>query len=149
TNGSWKTLFQTYEELDADDIALPLVQNKQGKLGALLSNQFIYEWIGVSSFIFVFMFFLVGYRLLYELWIVCVVKSVLYASVGILFISVTFCFFYDYYSNSPHILEGKFGYCTNQMLNAQVGKVGTGGILLFILLTFLILVFNFDLRFSF
>ncbi len=149
TNGSWKTLFQTYEELDADDIALPLVQNKLGKLGALLSNQFIYEWFGVSSFLFVFILFIVGYRLLYQRSIIPVVKSVLYASVGILFISVTFGFFYDYFSNSPHILEGKFGYWTNQMLNAQVGKVGTGGILLFILLTFLILVFNFDLRFSF
>src|SRR5699024_11037490 len=135
------------KEVSMDGNEVPVVRNQMGKLGALLANQFIYEWFGVASFLFVFILFIGGYKLLYRHSLLPVIKSVVYASVCILFISVTLCFFYDYFSNSPHILEGKFGFWTNQMLNAQIGKAGTGILLLFILLTFLILVFNADLRF--
>lgn len=148
SNGGWGTLFQTAKELSTDVSEIPVVRNQLGKLGALLANKFIYEWFGVASFLFVFILFIAGYKLLYRYSLLPVIKSVVYASVGILFISITLGFFYDYFSNSPHILEGKFGFWTNQMLNAQIGKAGTGILLLFILLTFLILVFNADLRFS-
>lgn len=148
SNGGWGTLFQTAKEVSMDGTEIPVVRNQMGKLGALLANQFIYEWFGIASFLFVFILFIAGYKLLYRHSLLPVIKSVVYASVGILFISVTLGFFYDYFSNSPHILEGKFGFWTNQMLNAQIGKAGTGILLLFILLTFLILVFNADLRFS-
>lgn len=148
SNGGWNTLFQTAKEVSLDGTDVPVVRNQLGKLGALLANQFIFEWFGVASFLFIFILFIVGYKLLYHHALFPVIKSVVYASIGILFISVTLGFFYDYFSNSPHILEGKFGFWTNQMLNAQIGKAGTGILLLFILLTFLILVFNADLRFS-
>lgn len=149
TNGGWKTLLQTSTELETGGEELPAVENKLGKLGALIAHQFIFEWFGVSSFLFVFILFIVGYKLLYHKSIFPVWKSILYASIGIIYISVTLGFFYDYFSDSPHILEGKFGYWTNLLLNAQIGKVGTGGILLFIFLSFLILVFNYDLKISF
>src|SRR5215217_4836114 len=66
TNGGWSNLFKTSEELAERGIADPLVDNWLGKFGALLSNQFIYEWFGVASFVFVFVFFIVGYRMLFK-----------------------------------------------------------------------------------
>jgi S-DNA-T family DNA segregation ATPase FtsK/SpoIIIE len=55
-NGGWNNLFKTYEELQQVNIP-PVVQNWLGKIGALLSHQFIYEWFGLGSFLFVFVFF--------------------------------------------------------------------------------------------
>lgn len=148
SNGGWSTLFKTSTELEADGFELPVVENKLGKLGALLANQFIFEWFGISSFLFIFILFIVGYKLLYNKSIVPIWKSTLYSCIGILYISVTLGFLHEYFSETPHILQGKFGFWTNQMLNAQIGKVGTGGLVLFLFLTFLIIVFNYDLKFS-
>ncbi|NGM90252.1 DUF2975 domain-containing protein, partial [Parapusillimonas sp. SGNA-6] len=40
TNGGWSTLFSTSEEIHNSETAeLPVVENKLGKLGALLANQ--------------------------------------------------------------------------------------------------------------
>ena len=66
TNGGWHNLFKTVEELQTSGVETSVVQNWLGKIGALLSNQFIYEWFGVSSFLFIFVFFVIGYRLLFK-----------------------------------------------------------------------------------
>ncbi|MVZ63392.1 FtsK/SpoIIIE family DNA translocase [Sphingobacterium humi] len=149
TNGGWSTLMSTADELHDENTEIPLVENKLGKFGALLANQFIYEWFGVASFLFIVVLFVVGYKFLYKKSLLPVWKTLLYCVVSILFLSVTFGFIQDFIYDTPHILEGKFGFWTNQILKAQVGIVGTGGLLLFLLLTALVLVYNFDLKFSF
>ncbi|MGO1867739.1 MAG: DNA translocase FtsK 4TM domain-containing protein [Sphingobacterium sp.] len=149
SNGGWSTLFDTNQELLAEDTEIPLVENKLGKFGALLANQFIYNWFGISSFLFVLILFVTGYKLLYKRSILPVWKTVLYALLSILILSVTLGFAQDFISPTPHILEGKFGYWTNQILKAQIGTVGTAGLLIFIYLTALVLLYNFDLKWSF
>ncbi|GGH04734.1 DNA translocase FtsK [Sphingobacterium alkalisoli] len=149
SNGGWNTLFSTNEEITDDTIETAVVRNKLGKLGALLSNQFIYEWFGIASFIFILMLFVVGYKLIYRKSILPIWKTLLYSVLGIIFLSVTLGFIQDYIAETPHILEGKFGYWTNQLLNAQIGKFGVAGLLIFVYLTVLILIYNFDLNFSF
>lgn len=149
TNGGWGTLFDTSEELRDEISELPIVENKLGKLGALLANQFIFEWFGIASFLFILILFVVGYKLLYKKSILPVWKTMLYASVGIIFLSVTLGFIQEYITETPHILEGKFGFWTNQLLNAQIGKYGVGGLLIFAYLTALILIYNLDLKFTF
>ena len=61
-NGGWGNLFKTSKELLESGVNTPMVDNWLGKFGALLSNQFIFEWFGVASFAFVFIFFIIGYR---------------------------------------------------------------------------------------
>lgn len=148
TNGGWSTLFNTATEIHSDQIDTPVVENKLGKFGALLANQFIYEWFGIASFLFVLVLFVVGYKLLYQKSLLPVWKTLLYAAIGTIFISITFGFIQDYIIDTPHILEGKFGFWTNQLLNAQIGKYGVGGLIAFAYLTLLIIVYNLDLRFS-
>src|ERR1700734_1870119 len=65
-NGGWHNLFKTTQELADNGVKNPMVENWLGKLGALLSNQFIYEWFGLASFIFIFVFFIIGYRMLFK-----------------------------------------------------------------------------------
>lgn len=149
TNGGWSTLFQTGEEIQDEGTELPLVENKLGKFGALLANQFIYEWFGVASFLFIVILFVTGYKFLYKRSIFPIWKTWVYSLISIILLSVTFGFIQDFIAETPHILEGKFGFWTNQILKAQIGQVGTAGVLIFIVLTALVLLYNYDLRLSF
>lgn len=149
SNGGWSTLLQTSSEINDETIDTPIVQNKLGKFGALLANQFIYEWFGVASFLFILILFVIGYKFLYKRSLLPVWKTVLYSLISIIILSVTLGFAQDFISNTPHILEGKFGFWTNQILKNQIGTVGTGGLLVFVFLTALVLLYNYDLKFSF
>lgn len=148
TNGGWSTLFNSADEIVDESIDLPVVENKLGKLGALLANQFIYEWFGIASFLFVLLFFVIGYKLLYKKSLLPIWKTLVYTFLGIIFISITLGFLQDFITEAPHILEGKFGYWSNQLLKAQIGSTGVAALLLFAYLTTLILIYNLDLRFT-
>nr|WP_315400410.1 DNA translocase FtsK 4TM domain-containing protein [uncultured Sphingobacterium sp.] len=147
-NGGWGVVMNTAEEIDNPDIELPVVQNRLGKYGALFANQFIYNWFGIASFLFVLVFFVIGYKLLYKKSILPVYRTIIYSFIAIVFISVTSGFLHSFITKVPHILEGKFGFWTNKLLEAQIGTVGVAGILIFAYLTTLILVYNLDLKFS-
>ncbi len=149
TNGGWSTLFSTSEEVMDDALEIPIIENKLGKFGALLANQFIFEWFGIASFLFILILFIVGYRLLYLRALLPVGKTILYSLTAIIFTSLTLGFLQDFITDTPHILEGKFGYWTNQILALQIGTAGVAGILLFVLLAALILIYNYDLKISF
>ncbi|MFD1768406.1 FtsK/SpoIIIE family DNA translocase [Sphingobacterium suaedae] len=148
TNGGWSTLFQSADEIADESIDLPVVDNKLGKLGALLANQFIYEWFGIASFLFALVFFVIGYKFLYKKSVLPIWKTMIYSFTSIIFLSVTLGFFQDFLTDSPHILEGKFGYWTNQLLKAQIGSTGIAALLIFAYLTALVLIYNLDLKWT-
>ncbi|MDB5004142.1 MAG: translocase FtsK [Mucilaginibacter sp.] len=145
-NGGWGNLFKTQQELIANGIKNPVVENWLGKFGALLANQFIFEWFGIASFIFVFVFFVIGYRLLFKVKLYSVAKTLGYAFFGLVFISVAIGFVHAFIIDYPHFLEGEFGYWSNRLLDAQIGQAGIGGILIFAALTVLIIAYNIDFK---
>ncbi|WP_433901400.1 DNA translocase FtsK 4TM domain-containing protein [Sphingobacterium puteale] len=147
TNGGWGTLFSSSEEIHDETVELPVVDNKLGKFGALLANQFMYEWFGVAAFLFIPVLFILGYRLLFKKSLLPLYRTVVYSFVAIVFISVTLGFMHGFMADTPHMLEGKFGFWTNKLLEAQVGVVGVGCILAFAYLTTLILLYNLDFKF--
>jgi S-DNA-T family DNA segregation ATPase FtsK/SpoIIIE len=144
-NGGWSNLFKTYEELQQVNIP-PVVQNWLGKIGALLSHQFIYEWFGVASFLFIFVFFVIGYRLLFKVRIFSMEKTLGYSLFFLLFLSLTFGFGHAFLSDTPHFLEGEFGYWCNKLLVAQIGVAGVGGLIAFLALAVLIIAYNIDFK---
>lgn len=148
TNGGWSTLFRSTDEMSNETVELPVVENKLGKLGALLANQFIYEWFGVASFLFAFVLFVVGYKFLYRRSLLPIGKTIIYAITAIIYLSVTFGFFQDFLTESPHIVEGKFGYWSNQLLKIQIGTTGIAALLVFAYLALLILIYNLDLKWT-
>ncbi|SHF32058.1 FtsK/SpoIIIE family DNA translocase [Pedobacter caeni] len=144
-NGGWGNLFKTYEELQQVNIT-PVVSNWLGKIGALLSHQFIYEWFGLASFLFIFVFFVIGYRLLFKVRIFSIEKTLGYSLFFLLFISLTLGFAHSFLSDAPHFLEGEFGYWTNKLLTAQIGKAGVAGLIVFLGLSILIIAYNIDFK---
>ncbi|WP_219224734.1 FtsK/SpoIIIE family DNA translocase [Pedobacter antarcticus] len=144
-NGGWSNLFKTVEELEQNNIPI-MVQNWLGKFGALLSHQFIYEWFGIASFLFVFVFFVIGYRLLFKVKIFSMEKTLGYSLFFLLFLSLTFGFFHSFFLDAPHYLEGEMGYWSNKVLVAQIGVTGVGVLLAFLALTILVIAYNIDFK---
>ena len=104
TNGGWHNLFRTTQELMENGVKNPVVENWLGKFGALLSNQFIFEWFGIASFLFVLVFFIGGYRLLFKTRLYSISKTLAYSLFGLIFISVAIGFIsrlYCRYSKLP------------------------------------------------
>ncbi|MES2418964.1 MAG: DNA translocase FtsK [Bacteroidota bacterium] len=145
-NGGWSNLFKTVDELKDNGVTGPVVQNWLGKIGALLAHQFIYEWFGIASFLFVFVFFVIGYRLLFKVKIFAIEKVLGYSFFFLLFISLAFGFGHSFLSQTPHFLEGEFGYWSNKLLVAQIGSAGVGGLIVFLGLSILIVAYNIDFK---
>ncbi len=145
-NGGWSNLFKTVDELKNSGVDGPIVENWLGKFGALLAHQFIYEWFGIASFLFVFVFFVIGYRMLFKVKIFSIEKSLAYSLFFILFISLCFGFAHSFFSDVPHFIEGEFGYWSNKLLVAQIGEAGVGGLVVFLGLTVLIIAYNIDFK---
>lgn len=120
------------------------VENWMGLWGAMIAHQFIYKWFGVASFIFVFIFFVLGYRLLFKVAVFPVAKALAYSFFFLVFVSVLAGYLNGFFSPIPHFLEGVFGYQTNQWLAATLGKTGILGLLVFAALVFVIIAFNPD-----
>ncbi len=145
-NGGWSNLFKTVEELQNNGIVAPIVENWLGKIGALLSHQFIYEWFGIASFLFVLIFFVIGYRLLFKVKIFAIEKTLGYSFFFLIFISLSLAFGHSFFSKTPHFIEGEFGYWSNKLLIAQIGSAGVAGLIVFLGLTILIVAYNIDFK---
>ncbi|WP_253187524.1 DNA translocase FtsK, partial [Mucilaginibacter polytrichastri] len=145
-NGGWHNLFKTQQELMDNGIKDPIVDNWMGKLGALLSDQFIYEWFGLASYIFIGIFIIIGYRLLFKIRLLSLTKTLAYSFFCIIFFSVAIGFVHGMVSDYPHFLEGEFGFWSNRLLDAQIGQAGTGCLLVFAGLTVLIIAYNIDFK---
>lgn len=145
-NGGWGNLFKTLAELKDNTAINPDIQNWAGKLGALLAHQFIYEWFGIASFIFVAIFVVIGYRLLFKVKLYSIPKTLGYGFFFLVSISLTIAFFHGFVSEYPHYIEGEFGYWTNLLLQAQIGSAGTVALIAFAFLTCLIIAYNIDFK---
>ena len=145
-NGGWSNLWKTQTELTKMGLNQPVVQNWLGKFGALLSHQFIYEWFGVASFLFIGVCFIIGYRMLFKIKVFSISKTLAYSFFLLIFTSVSLAFFHAFIIDYPHYLEGEFGFWTNRLLQAQIGNAGIAGLLAFAALSVLIIAYNIDFR---
>ena len=113
------------------------IQNFGGSLGHSIAHQFIYNWFGISSFLFPFIFFLLGIKLTFEKQFFNLRKSFAKTLFTIVWISICLSFFTE-----PSILGGVFGFQMNIWLSTWLGKIGTGLLLFFSLSAFIVAKFN-------
>lgn len=116
------------------------VANWLGKFGALLSHQFMYKWFGVSSFIIAFLGFLSGLRITFNVGQTSFKKTYIYSFFFLVFISLSLGYLFT--DEKLLFLGGAYGFTMSNKLNALVGYMGTGLLLVFALLVFLVAAFN-------
>ncbi|RAR69971.1 DNA translocase FtsK [Flavobacterium aciduliphilum] len=116
-----------------------MAENWLGKLGAYISNFFIYDGFGIASFLFVKLFFLTGIYLIFELPLKKLTTTWFWDLYAILIFSILLGFFAV---NHP-ILGGTVGFEMNLFLQDYIGK--TGALLALLFGTLLYLIFKIKL----
>lgn len=134
--GSWFDLF-IYSDKQVD--------NWLGKLGAIMAHQFMYVWFGISAFVLAMLSFLGGFRILFKANLLPVQKTLRYSAFTLFFIPPALSFIF---SHKPELqfLGGGLGYQINLWLTLSIGRIGTGFLLGFIGLSYLVAVFNYKFR---
>ena len=115
-------------------------ENWLGKLGAMLSHVFIHQWFGIASYIFVFLFLVIGLRLLFRVRLLPMSRTLGISLFALIWISMSLGYFFD--EPVERFLGGSIGYQVDLWLKAAVGNAGLALLLFFSLGGALILIFN-------
>jgi DNA segregation ATPase FtsK/SpoIIIE, S-DNA-T family len=113
------------------------VDNWVGKIGAVLSNLMIHNWFGLASFSIIFIFILIGFRLL-KVKILPLSKTVFLTIIITIWLSIVLAYFF---ADRMFYLGGAHGYFLCSWLNGLWGKIGT--LILIVFSTFVISIFSF------
>lgn len=116
------------------------VENWLGKFGALLSHIFIYKWFGLASFVFPFLAFITGLQITFNVGPKNIFKLYALSFFFLVFFSVTL----GYLITNPTYIYfgGAYGYTISNLLNSLMGFAGTGILLIFVFLIFLVIAYN-------
>ncbi len=139
---TWKADFDKIFTASLGDILRKNIEvdNVTGRYGAALSHLFIRKWFGLSSFILLFLFFIRGIKWLFNIELFPSKKANRYG----IFLTIWISVFSSYLFRSEvlQILGGEFGYQSNLWLKGIIGGIGTGILLFFSMMSFLIIAFN-------
>ena len=110
-------------------------KNLLGKLGANVSDFFVYDGFGLATFLFPILLFFTGLyiilnipvRQLFKSWI-NVILSMIWLSIGLAYLKPEF-----------PLLGGKVGFEINEFMQIYIGSVG---VLLFLMITFLVFIIS-------
>ncbi len=116
------------------------VANSMGRLGSFLSHLFFHSF-GLSSYLFAFLTFAAGMRLLLPQKMFSFVKVAKYTFLALLIGTITLGFFFK---GSAFNYGGVFGNSVSNSLVNFIGFYGTGILLIFGLTLFLIFTFNYN-----
>jgi DNA segregation ATPase FtsK/SpoIIIE, S-DNA-T family len=116
------------------------VENWLGKLGAVVALQFVNNWFGIASFTFPLVLFLVGFRILFDIWLLPIGKTIRYSLFSLVWLSTFLA--YCFHSSDFLALGGGYGYHISQTLQGAIGFIGAGALLVFSFVGFLVVAFN-------
>lgn len=120
------------------------VQNWGGYLGAWLGHLFIYRMFGISSFLFILLFFLIGSKLTLKIQFLPFKKTLKFSFVIMIWTSVLFGTIFR--ASAWSILGGTFGYQVSLWIEGIMGLTGLIILLIFSLSAFSIVHFKFPLN---
>lgn len=115
-------------------------ENWLGPLGAMVGHLFIHNWFGVMSFLFILIFFNLGFKVLFKKSLLPPVKTFFVSILAMVIFSPLLAFLFR--SENAQFVGGAFGYELNYTLFGVVGQIGTGILLFFAAIAFIIAVFN-------
>ncbi len=109
------------------------VNNMLGKVGAAISHQFIYNWFGVASYLFVIGFAALGLKINFDLKSIKTGKLIRNLVFIIILASATFAYLFG---QTYPIMGGNVGYQISFWLQSLLGSIGTGLFLLFTVIAY-------------
>lgn len=115
------------------------VENGLGPLGAMVGHFFIYERFGIMSYLILLILFVVGMRIVFNKSPMPLAKTVLASFAAMLIFSPFLAFLF---SPDLMIMGGAYGYELNHILYGKIGVTGTGLLLVFLVIGYIIAVFN-------
>lgn len=141
-------------EIDQDKVMGPFwelvsdqnlkLKNWAGKMGGILSHKFIFDGFGVSSFLFIFLIFISGLKILFPNIKINLLKPFQISLFFIIWASVLFSFIF---SDRYFFLGGNIGFQSVIWLNSLIGSSGIILLIGFSSIVFILL--NFNISFSF
>jgi len=116
-----------------------VVKNWLGKLGAFTAHKFLKVWFGIASFIFPFLTFLLGIKVLFKITLLPLVRTLQISLVALVWFSIFFAFIFD----SPYdFMGGLFGHKIIATVSNIAGSVGAGLFVVFTGYLAVIVLFN-------
>lgn len=115
-------------------------ENWLGPFGAMVGHLFIHQWFGIMSFLFIVVFFVIGFRVLFKKSILPIGKTVVASVMAMVIFSPLLAFLFRF--ENTQMMGGAFGYDLNHTLIGIVGQIGTGLLLFFAAAAYIVVVFN-------
>ncbi|MGP8215260.1 MAG: DNA translocase FtsK 4TM domain-containing protein [Bacteroidia bacterium] len=110
--------------------------NWLGNFGALLSSAFINHWFGIAAYGFVLIFFIIGVKLLLDIALLPLGKTLRIT----LFVMLWTCLMLGFIFHQNHLfMGGGIGYFSSLWLEGMIGRIGTLLSLSFVGLAFLLI----------
>lgn len=119
-----------------------VVSNWLGKFGAWMSHWFIFKGFGIASFIFSFLLFVIGVRLLLNIRLLPLRKTLAVSLIAIVWFSV----FFGLFSSNVTFLGGAFGFFIDDWLRASLGGFGAFLFVTILLFIKVVALFNPDFK---
>jgi len=116
------------------------VENWLGKLGAITALQFVNNWFGISAFVIPLILFVVGFKILFGFSILPIGRTIRFSFFVVVWLSTALA--YALHSSDMLVFAGGYGYIINQTLSGILGFIGTGALLSFTFIGFLVAAFN-------
>jgi len=113
------------------------VKNWMGKLGAWAAHIMLYHGVGIAAFALPVILMLTGLRILLRKWVLPIGKSLLHCLFLLYFLPLTLGFV-----SANAMLGGALGFQFDRWATSLMGSVGTGMMIFFAMLAYLIIVFK-------
>lgn len=132
-----KSLFDFLMETNEEPVS-----NWFGKMGSWISHLFIYRWFGLSSFIFPFILFIVGFKWMLAIQLFPLKRTVFVSLVLMIWSSI----FLGFFASAVNYIGGSFGFHINNWLFFTFGKFGAFLFIILLLYIVLVALFNPDFK---
>jgi len=113
-------------------------KNLLGKVGANLSNFFIYKGLGLGAFVIPYLLFLSGIYWLFRTKLSKIIISYNWGILSMIWVSVSLGFI----DKSATLLSGVIGYEINEYVQLFIGRTGLGISLIFLLIAYITIRFK-------
>ncbi len=127
-----------WNELDIPD---ENVENWMGIFGAKISHELVYNRFGISSLLFVFLSFLLGFKLAFKLHLLPLKKTLKHSLLLLIWLPITTAFAFK---GIPFI-GGSYGFTVVNWLGNLVGSIGTFLLIFFSSVIYAVISFNLPL----